>query len=297
MSAVTQVVHPLRPLLLALAAVTIGLYGLRMMGLLGARGRFAWMQRTVDPVGRRPSRSDRPRAMLLGAIFGLTWTPCAGPILGGVLTYVAAREEHVVLGVPMLLAYAAGVATPLLLVAAASEYATPFFRRLGPHLATIERASGAALLGLAAVVLVQIPSGTTMTSPDPADGISDATPSGVARLLFFHSEHCPTCRAMNAYLPALERACGPDRWMLTKVDVDRPENASTVEGANVRAVPTVSLRDPHGREVLHLVGYQSQERLREALEHEAGASCANVDPEAPSEPTVDGATCEVGKAC
>jgi thioredoxin-like negative regulator of GroEL len=97
-------------------------------------------------------------------------------------------------------------------------------------------------------------------------------------------------------LPALERACGSDRWTLTRVDVDRSENAEEVERFHVRAVPTTSLVDEHGHETLRLVGYQTEARLRDALEREVQIACA--EPRSPSAAPVEQApTCEVGGTC
>lgn len=301
-SALVTVVRPLRPVFLAVGAVTLVLYGLKMMGLMDTSRRFGWMDRSVGASAVVPRRSGSLQAMLLGVIFGLTWTPCAGPILGGVLTYVAAREGDLVPGAFMLLAYAAGVATPLVLVAAASEYVTPTFRRLGAHLGTIDRASGVALVALGVLVLLQIRSGADIAQRPGAAAletraaVESSESFGVERLLFFHSEHCPSCRAMEAYLPALERACRSDRWTLSKIDVDRAENVRMLEQFNVRAVPTVSLLDEHGHEIVNLLGYQSEARLREALEHDVQVACAGVEP--PSEPqAIEEPACNVGKVC
>jgi len=127
---------------------------------------------------------------------------------------------------------------------------------------------------------------------------STATP-GAQQLLFFHSEHCPTCRAMDASLLALERDCKSDRWTLTRIDVDQVENATVSERFNVRAVPTTSLIDVQGHEVLHLVGYRSPQTLREALEHEIRVACAESDarPPAADDGAAEGRVCEVGKPC
>jgi len=152
---IVDAVGPLRPVLLALSAAILVLYGLRMMRVLHAGPRLAWMDRSLAVT---PSRTRWPgglQGLVLGAIFGLTWTPCAGPILGGVLTYVAAGEGAAVPGALMLLAYAAGIAVPLLLVAAASEHVTPLLRALGAHARKLESASGVGLVGLGVLVLGQ----------------------------------------------------------------------------------------------------------------------------------------------
>jgi len=293
-------IEPLRDVYLALAAIVLGLYGLKMTGLVTTGRYFSWMDRTVSAsTDRRPSLGS-PRPVLFGALFALTWTPCAGPILGGVLTYVASRPDTLVPGALMLLVYAVGIATPLVLVAVASELVTPILQGLRSRLRMIERATGVALIALAASVAVQIPSAAYIslsggTSP-VGQHIEDVGAPGMRLLVFFHSEHCPTCRAMEALLPTIQRECASDQWAVTRIDVDRGDNAATVARFAVRAVPTTSLLDEHGRETLRLVGFQPVATLREAIESQLAVPCAddNAAPEAP----IDGMpTCEVGHVC
>src|SRR5262249_20915821 len=139
-----------------------------MMGLLDTGGRFAWMERSAGARAPSQSRIGSPRPLILGVLFALTWTPCAGPVLGGVLTYVASQDSRPVSGALMLLVYAAGVATPFVLVAAASDYVTPVLRRLGAHLETVERAMGAVLVALGVFVVLRIPAPDRPRSVPPA---------------------------------------------------------------------------------------------------------------------------------
>lgn len=53
-------------------------------------------------------------AYLMGLVFALGWTPCIGPILGGVLALTAAGGLD---GITLLIAYSAGLGVPFLLAA------------------------------------------------------------------------------------------------------------------------------------------------------------------------------------
>ena len=53
---------------------------------------------------------------LVGAIFAAGWSPCIGPVLGGVLT-LAATSGSVITGILLLLAFALGMAIPLTILA------------------------------------------------------------------------------------------------------------------------------------------------------------------------------------
>lgn len=303
-SALVGSVRPLRPVLLSLSAVALALFGLRMMGLLDRVPGLGWMQRGVGLAQPRRPLPGSLRAVAFGAVFGFTWTPCAGPILGGVLTYVAAGDTSAVSGGLLLASYALGVATPLLFVAVAADYATPYVRRLAAHGPRVEAASGAALLALAVALLVQIPASARALRFHEVNGrpaeveVASLEKGGSEKLVFFHSEHCPACRAMEAYLPALERACASAGWTLVRIDVEQPANGSLLERFAVRAVPTTSLLDAHGREIRRLVGYQEPDVLREVLEREVQLACAEAVAGAPlGGEGSDAATCDVDRMC
>ena len=53
---------------------------------------------------------------LIGAIFAVGWSPCIGPVLGGVLT-LAASSGSVLTGMLLLLAFAVGIMIPLTILA------------------------------------------------------------------------------------------------------------------------------------------------------------------------------------
>lgn len=74
-----------------------------------------------------PANPSYRRSALLGVVFAAGWTPCIGPILGGILG-LATVSASVVQGTALLVAYAAGLAVPFILVALG---ATAVSRRLG----------------------------------------------------------------------------------------------------------------------------------------------------------------------
>src|SRR5208282_34752 len=53
---------------------------------------------------------------VLGTTLGLVWTPCAGPVLGSILTLVA-TSPHIKREAFLLVAYAVGAAVPMLAIA------------------------------------------------------------------------------------------------------------------------------------------------------------------------------------
>ena len=69
------------------------------------------------------------RSFLIGAIFSLAWTPCVGPILGGVLT-LALGSETVWRGAYLLAIYSLGLGLPFLIIGVALDFITPLLKRI-----------------------------------------------------------------------------------------------------------------------------------------------------------------------
>ncbi len=104
-----------RQLLGQVGGVILVLFGLYMLGLKPRWGvNLRYQGDTSRPWG----------AFMLGLVLGLGWTPCIGPILGGILTLTATGG-----GVGFLLAYILGLAVPFLLVALFADRIRPALRR------------------------------------------------------------------------------------------------------------------------------------------------------------------------
>lgn len=92
---------------------------------------------------------DRPAGnvgtMFAGMVFAFGWTPCIGPILGGIYT-LAAGEESPGRGMLLLGGYSVGLAIPFLLAALGLSRFLAVRRRIGPWLPRIQRASGVVMV-------------------------------------------------------------------------------------------------------------------------------------------------------
>ena len=92
-----------------------------------------------------PSQPSYGRSALLGVVFAAGWTPCIGPILGGIIG-LASVSASVAEGTLLLVAYAAGLAIPFILVAVG---ATAVSHRLGwfrDHYRLVSRVTGGLLV-------------------------------------------------------------------------------------------------------------------------------------------------------
>lgn len=123
-----------------LGGVVILVFGLHMIGLF----RISLLLREAR-FHRLPAPTGFAGALLVGAAFGFGWSPCIGPLLGGVLT-LAAAEETVGQGVLLLSVYAAGLALPFVLAAVVFERFMGFSQRIRPFLPWIERLGGGTLI-------------------------------------------------------------------------------------------------------------------------------------------------------
>lgn len=76
---------------------------------------FRMPQFSLAGKARNLNQSGAIGIFLTGALSGLVVGPCSTPVLGGILTYVASKQ-NVVLGISLLFTYALGMGLPLLVL-------------------------------------------------------------------------------------------------------------------------------------------------------------------------------------
>ncbi|MFN2496075.1 MAG: cytochrome c biogenesis CcdA family protein [Pseudonocardiaceae bacterium] len=127
--------------------VTIAM-GLVFVGLVPA------LQRDIR-VHPRPGLDSRPGlrlqhvlgAPLLGAVFGLGWTPCLGPTLAGVTALaISTPGDGLARGVLLVGAYCLGLGVPFLLLALGVRRAVRAVDWLRRHIRQVQLAGGAMLI-------------------------------------------------------------------------------------------------------------------------------------------------------
>lgn len=127
--------------------VLVIFFGLYLLGIL--RPAFLMRERKFEirqkPLGFLGSA-------VVGIAFGAAWTPCIGPILGGILTLAAARST-VGEGTALLAVYALGLAIPFLLTAVALERFLAWFQRFRPYIVWVDRVAGTILIVLGILLL------------------------------------------------------------------------------------------------------------------------------------------------
>jgi cytochrome c-type biogenesis protein len=114
-------------------------------------GLIPWLQR--DARSHRLPRGGLLGAPLLGAVFGLGWTPCIGPTLAGVLALASSTGGSAARGFLLVLVYCAGLGLPFLLIALGARWAvraTDWLRRNGRRV----QLAGGGLLIVVGIALV-----------------------------------------------------------------------------------------------------------------------------------------------
>jgi cytochrome c-type biogenesis protein len=145
-SALGKFIYAQSPILEKIAGTLLVVLGLHMMGvfrirLLESDKRIHTQRKPAGPIG----------AFLVGTAFAFAWTPCIGPILGGILAMAASRES-VGEGMQMLAVYSLGLGVPFLLTSVAIDRFFTAAARIRKYYRVIELVSGALLIGVGLLI-------------------------------------------------------------------------------------------------------------------------------------------------
>jgi len=122
-------------------------FGLQLIGLLKISALYK---------DTRFFSSDKPRGVLgsaaLGIAFAAGWTPCIGPILGGIIG-LAATSGGWRSGLVLSAFYSAGLAVPFLLTGLGINQFLSFYKNFRKHLHKVEVVSGVVLILVGLLVM------------------------------------------------------------------------------------------------------------------------------------------------
>ena len=129
-----------------IAGAVIVIFGLHLLGVF----RIGFLDRdTRVQTSRKPATPLG--ALVVGTAFAFGWTPCIGPILGGILT-IAGSKSTIGEGVLLLAVYSAGLGVPFLLTSIAVDKFFLASARVRRYYRAIELVSGALLIVLGLLI-------------------------------------------------------------------------------------------------------------------------------------------------
>lgn len=111
----------------------------RLNGLIGSAG-------SAEP--RQGNHEGNLGGFVLGTTLGLVWTPCAGPVLGSILTVVATSTDTAWASV-LLVVYAIGAAIPMLAIAYGGQAVTTRVRSVARISPRLQQGFGAIVIAFA----------------------------------------------------------------------------------------------------------------------------------------------------
>lgn len=120
--------------------VLVVLFGLYLLGILNlnflkVEHRYQFRNRPTGYVG----------SFVIGIAFAAGWTPCVGPVLGGILMY-AATTESLLNGVLLLSFYSLGLGLPFLITALGVDRFLAYFKEVRAYLWGVSTVSGIFLI-------------------------------------------------------------------------------------------------------------------------------------------------------
>jgi cytochrome c biogenesis protein CcdA len=129
---------------------------LLVLGLLAIFPDWSYRLFSYLPIhhwAKEPTRRGLSGEFWLGTQLGLLWTPCAGPVLGGILV-LAAVNHNVISAFGLLVTYGVGAALPLLAIAYGGRAFSRRLLKLRSHSATLQRAGGVMIVATAIAILL-----------------------------------------------------------------------------------------------------------------------------------------------
>jgi cytochrome c-type biogenesis protein len=139
-----------RSWLVRLGGALLIFLGLHQIGLIP----IPFLARERRIAASRAATGRLTSSFVVGASFGAGWSPCAGPILGAILTMAAGQGDPVRAAV-LLAAYSAGLAVPFL-AAAIFGTSAGVVRRIAPRLDAVSSLAGTAMLAVGAIMILGI---------------------------------------------------------------------------------------------------------------------------------------------
>lgn len=91
---------------------------------------------------------------ITGVVIGIVWAPCAGPILGSILTLIA-RQENLISASILLFAYSVGAGIPMLIISYGGQIASNHIKPIARYSTLLQQIFGIIIVCLAVAIFFQ----------------------------------------------------------------------------------------------------------------------------------------------
>ena len=135
-------------LLQNIAGVVLIIFGLFLI----AANKLPWLNYEKRLSPNQARGTGYLRSLSVGALFTLGWTPCVGPVVGGILT-LAINSRAVWQGAYLMLAYSLGLGIPFIVVALALGAVSRYLKWLSRHSLVTTIVSAALLITIGILML------------------------------------------------------------------------------------------------------------------------------------------------
>ncbi len=139
--------QPYVPILRQVGGVLLIVLGLHTASVI----RIPALYREFRPGMNRHFELGKATSFVVGMVFAFGWTPCVGPVLGGILL-LASTSNTAGQGAYLLAAYSLGMGLPFLAAGLAADALAGWVMRLGKRLRLVEMVAGALLVGVGFLV-------------------------------------------------------------------------------------------------------------------------------------------------
>lgn len=135
------------------ALIVLGIFGLFMIWPLPFEKLTQSLNGVINKANQTASQagSGNLGGFILGCSLGLIWTPCAGPVLGSILTLIATQKNLVQAGI-LLIAYSIGAGIPMLIIGYGSQWVSTKVRSIAKYSVRIQQIFGVLIIILALVM-------------------------------------------------------------------------------------------------------------------------------------------------
>lgn len=138
------------------AIVLLGIFAVFMIWPTPFEKLMTHTSSLINRAGRagRAAGNGNFGGFILGLVIGIIWAPCAGPILGSILTLIALQKDTAQASL-MLISYAFGAGLPMLVIAYGGQILTTKIRVIAKYSKKLQQIFGILLVFLAIAIYFQ----------------------------------------------------------------------------------------------------------------------------------------------